>query len=490
MVLPRALRQLVRPWAVLAAGLLFCLGCGQATDGSSTDPRLDGNGLPDRPEVAAKLEGRLVWASSFGGSASDRGTAVATAPDGSVFLVGHFTGPTDFGGSSIAPQGGTDGFVVKLGPSGAPQWVRTFGGPGPDYVRGAACDGAGNLIAVGSFQGSIRFGSEVSTSQGGADAFVVKFAPDGRTLWARTFGGPDEDLAWAVATDPSGSALVTGHMMSTVDFGGGPLTSAGSWDLYVVKLASDGSHVWSRRFGGANSDDDGYGIAADPGSGDVLVTGRVYDPVDFGGGLLGTSGAPSKDQAFLLRLTSGGAYRWAHRLGPGGSYSQGQGVAVAANGDVVHSGEFQGRIETGGAPLNSPTYISTFVTRYSASGEPLWSRAFVGTDTNGAGGGVALDGADNVILGGSFRGAVDFGGGGMLSLGDYDGYVVKLGPDGGHLWSRRMGGAQADSVWCVTFDPSGSILASGGFAGTVDFGGRSLTTTSSIEDAFVLKLTY
>jgi hypothetical protein len=479
---------MVAPWAVLATGLLLGAGCGPSAEGPGPEPQTDDRGLPGLPDVAtARPEGRLVWVSAFGGSSSDRGTAVVAAPDGSVFLAGHFTGLTDFGGSSIAPQGGPDGFVVKLSPSGTTMWVRTFGGAGPDFVRGAACDRAGNLIAVGSFQGSIRFGSEVSISQGGADAFAVKFAPDGRTVWARTFGGPEDDQAFAVATDPSGSVLVTGHMMSTVDFGGGPLTSAGSWDLFVVKLASDGSHAWSRRFGGANSDDDGFAIAADPGTSDVLVTGRVYDPVNFGGGLFGNSG---KDQAFLLRLSESGAYRWAHRLGPDGAYSLGQGVAVAPGGDVVHTGEFQGSIETGGAPLNSPTYISTFVTRYNPSGEPLWSRAFVGSDTNGAGGGVAIDAADNVIIGGSFRGAVDFGGGGMLSLGDYDGYVAKLAPDGSHLWSRRLGGAQSDSVWRVAFDPSGSILASGGFAGTVDFGGRSLSASSSVEDAFALKLTY
>lgn len=488
MVLPRALRAMSASWAVLAAGLLLLAGCSPVSDGSGPEPRPDDSGMPSLPDAAtSRPEGRLLWVSSFGGSASDRGTAIVAAPDGSVYLAGHFTGPTDFGGSSIVPQGGPDGFVVKLSPSGATQWVRTFGGTGPDFVRGAACDRAGNLIAVGSFQGSIRFGNEITTSQGNADAFVVKFAPDGRTVWARTFGGPDEDLALGVATDASGSVLLTGHMSSTVDFGGGPLTSAGSWDLFVVKLASDGSHAWSRRFGGANSDDDGFAIAADPGTSDVLVTGRVYDPVNFGGGLLGKTG---KDQAFLLRLSYSGAYRWAHRLGPDGAYSQGQGVAVAANGDVVLTGEFQGSIETGGAPLNSPTYISTFVTRYNPSGEPLWSRAFVGTDTNGGGGGVAIDAADSVIVGGSFRGAVDFGGGGMLSLGDYDGYVVKLAPDGSHLWSRRLGGAQSDSVWRVAFDSSGSILASGGFAGSVDFGGRTLSATSSVEDAFALKLTY
>ena len=39
-----------------------------------------------------------------------------------------------------------------------------------------------------------------------------------------------------VASDAAGNVLVTGFFEGTVDFGGGPLMSAGSSDVFVVKL--------------------------------------------------------------------------------------------------------------------------------------------------------------------------------------------------------------------------------------------------------------
>jgi len=48
-----------------------------------------------------------------------------------------------------------------------------------------------------------------------------------------------------------------------VDFGGGPLTSAGASDIFLVKFGPTGTHYWSKRFGdAANQYTDG--IAVDP----------------------------------------------------------------------------------------------------------------------------------------------------------------------------------------------------------------------------------
>ncbi|MBI4701031.1 MAG: hypothetical protein HY744_07715 [Deltaproteobacteria bacterium] len=52
----------------------------------------------------------------------------------------------------------------------------------------------------------------------------------GKHLWSKGFL-PGE--VWTLADDGAGSALLTGGLQGTVDFGGGPLTSAGSADLYA-----------------------------------------------------------------------------------------------------------------------------------------------------------------------------------------------------------------------------------------------------------------
>jgi hypothetical protein len=161
-------------------------------------------------------------------------------------------------------------------------------------------DGGGNVLVTGSFQGAVDFGGGPLTSAGSTDIFVAKHSgTDGTHLWARRFGGASFDGASGVAVDGAGNVLVTGSFQGTVNLGGGPLTSAGSTDIFVAKHSgTDGTHLWARRFGGTSSDGGVPDVAVD-GAGNVLVTGSFQGTVDFGGGPLTSAGI---SDIFVLRL--------------------------------------------------------------------------------------------------------------------------------------------------------------------------------------------
>ena len=81
---------------------------------------------------------------------------------------------------------------------------------------------------------------------------------------------------------------ITGGFGGTVDLGGGALTGAGSRDVFVAKLSSGGSHIWSKSFGDAGTQD-ANAIAIDA-AGNVIVTGGFGGSLDFGGGPISSTG--------------------------------------------------------------------------------------------------------------------------------------------------------------------------------------------------------
>ena len=94
--------------------------------------------------------------------------------------------------------------------------------------------------------------------------------------------------------------VVTGFFAGTVDFGGGRLTSAAVEDIIVAKFSgADGAHLWSKRFGSTNGER-GNGVAVDS-SGNVAVTGFFQLTVDFGGGGLASAGSADIFLLKLLR---------------------------------------------------------------------------------------------------------------------------------------------------------------------------------------------
>ncbi|MCH7666561.1 MAG: hypothetical protein IH936_11615, partial [Acidobacteria bacterium] len=149
-------------------------------------------------------------------------------------------------------------------------WSESFGDISTNEGRAIAVDEAGNVVLAGSFEATVAFDGGF-TSAGDSDIFVAKFNPDtplyAQHLWSRRFGDTGLDVGYAIAIDGDGNVIVTGSFERTVNFGGGPRTSAGSSDIFVAKYDAGGNHLWSQRFGDTGPDV-GHAIAID-GSGNV-----------------------------------------------------------------------------------------------------------------------------------------------------------------------------------------------------------------------------
>ena len=350
--------------------------------------------------------------------------------DGTDCAVGSYARGVDASGNvQGCPPVDLAGLIARIEAlesvifGGSHVWSKGFGGTDIDIGLGIAVDGSGDVVVTGLFQSTVNFGGGNITSSGGDDIFVAKLSgTDGSHVWSKGFGGTDIDIGSGIAVDGSGDVVVTGQFTDTVNFGDGNITSSGPRDIFVAKLSgTDGSHVWSKGFGGIHFDTGG-GIAVD-GSGDVVVIGRFIDTVNFGGDNITSSGAYD---IFVAKLSgTDGSHVWSK--GFGGTFAdQGGGIAVDGSSDVVVTGHFQGTVNFGGDNFTSSALEDIFVAKFSGTdGSHVWSKGLGGNNSNG-GWGIAVDGRGDVVVTGYFSETVNFGGDNITSSGRHDVFVAKF----------------------------------------------------------------
>lgn len=232
--------------------------------------------------VKLDADGNHLWSRSLGGSSSGLADVQLDAAS-KVALAGNFTGTIDFGPGPIASLGGNDVFVAKLDPQGNHLWSRRAGDTDNQYGAAVAVDPAGNVTATGAFFGAIDLGTGSLVSDGLTDVFVAGFADDGTPQWSERFGDAVQQAPTGVAAGPEGNIVVTGYYSGTMDFGGGPLTSAGSADFFVAKFDAQGNHIRSKQYGDA-ANQLALRVTVDN-TDDAIVYGEFHGSVDFGSGL-------------------------------------------------------------------------------------------------------------------------------------------------------------------------------------------------------------
>jgi len=462
------------------------------------------------PAGAAPHPPSLGWAVQLGGELWSGGTDVAVDGSGNVYVAGGFTGTADFdpgpGVFELTSVDETDIFVTKLNSTGGLVWAGTIGGGGRQANARMTVDGLGNVYVAGEFAGTVDFdpgpGVFNLTSAGDLDGFVVKLDGNGGLMWAGRMGGSDTDRTNDVTVDGSGNVYVTGEFRRAADVDPGAgvftLTSAGWADAFVAKLDHNGDLVWGGRMGGGNWDR-GYGIALDS-VGNVYTTGYFRTTADFDPGpgvyAMRVAGGFSAD-VFVSKLTNDGAFVWARAVG-GTSTEVSREIAIGGDGDVYVTGYFRFTADFDPGPgvfdLTSAGDRDVFVIRLDGGGDLVWAGAMGGTALD-FGFGIAVDGAGNVYTSGYFIGTADFDPGpgvfNLTSAGAEDPFVSKLDSSGAFVWAGRIGSARGEAGRGVVVDTSGSMYATGWFAGTVDFdpgpGVLELTNVGNA-DAYLWKL--
>jgi hypothetical protein len=97
---------------------------------------------------------------------------------------------------------------------------------------------------------------------------------------------------------------------------------------------------------------------------------------------------------------------------------------------------------------------------------------------------VALDGAGNTVVAGSFQGTVTLGPFTLRSAGGTDGVVARLSPAGVWLQAERLGGPTNEGLTAVAVSATGGVWIAGGFNNSLSLGGATLTGGNSVSGIY------
>lgn len=236
--------------------------------------------------------GSVVWAQRAGGAYfDDSGQALVVHSDGSVLVTGAFTsqatfGPGTAGDVTLHAAQVQDIFVAKYDRDGSLLWATRIGDLGSDQGRGVASLDDGVLVTGYEGQVPSTSGPDAGTTtvaRGDPAMFVSKHSLDGTVIWTRRNEGQGASQGNDIAPLADGSAVLVGSFKGTAAFVGGAaptLTSAGEYDLFLIKSDPQGAWTWATRCGGEGTD---YGLGLTrAGDGSLLMTGKLGDGASCG----------------------------------------------------------------------------------------------------------------------------------------------------------------------------------------------------------------
>ncbi|HSG81385.1 MAG TPA: hypothetical protein VLC48_03970 [Gemmatimonadota bacterium] len=310
------------------------------------------------------------------------GNAVRELPDGGFIVAGY---------TSSHGAGEEDVYLLRTDAAGDTQWTRTFGGPGNDFGWDVLATEDGGYMIVGFTN---------SYGAGGDDVFVIRTDAAGTQRWARTYGGPGDERAWAFHPTEDGGYVIaaqttsygagerdvyilridaSGDTVWTRTLGGPGIDrifataptedggsvfagitnneSAGELDATLIRVDADGQVVWARSYGGERNDI-GHGVTTAPGGGFLLV------------GYTNSYGAGQND-IYLVRTDPAGAVAWTQMIGDAGDDRAMMAAPITGGGYAI-----------AGYASGTDEYWSAKLTAVSDAGEVLWSESFgsPGTD--------------------------------------------------------------------------------------------------------------
>jgi len=433
--------------------------------------------------------GQNTWVKTFGGSGDEIGYSIVPTTDGGYILTGGTrTNDGEFGGWT---ENTSDIFVMKLNSNGETVWKKTFGGSGGDWGSSITNTNDSGYVLTGytrsndgDFSGMNKSVIIINEHEIWVeyDIFVMKLNSNGDTVWKKTYGGNSYDLGYSITTTSDGGYVLTGNTESNDgDFSG---MNKGYDDIFVMKLNSSGDIVWKKTFGG-DGVDYGTSITRTRDGGYVLTGGTFSNNGDFSGMNKG------KGDIIVIKLNSSGDIVWKKTFG--GSNDEGENRFDEERGTSILTTDDGRYILTGSTSSNNGDFSGLkkkggediFVIKINNNGKIVWKKKFGGTSDEKGNSITTTNDSGFVLTGYTYSDDGDFRGMKKEHSGYTDIIILKLNSIGDIVWKKSIGGTYQDKGNSITTtNDSGYVLTGYTRSNDVDF----LELKKEHGDFFFIKL--
>ncbi len=341
-------------------------------------------------------------------------------------------------------------------PMSATYFAKTYGGTYDDWASSVQQTSDGGYIVAGTTYSLYSFGAGLD------DIFLIKTDANGNVIWAKTYGGTDDDRAYSFQQTSDGGYIVAGRTWS---FG------AGGVDIILIKTDANGNIQWAKTYGGTDDDsafsvqqtsDGGYIVAGYTESfgagGDIILiktdaNGNVQWAKTYGGIIV--------DRAYSVQQTSDGGYivavrtwsfvgiiliktdangniQWAKTYG----YDQASSVQQTSDGGYIVAG-LTFSFGAGG--------VDIFLIKTDANGNVIWAKTYGGTSHDWAYSVQQTSDSGYIVAGYTYS----------FGAGSWDIFLIKTDANGNVIWAKTYGGTNYDTASSVQQTSDGGYIVAG-----------------------------
>ena len=402
---------------------------------------------PDLTNTLLSPPNGIKWTRSFGGTNLDVINDVKTLSD-SGFVVAGKTRSSNHDMTTGITLSDQRPFIAKFDSEGHVKWKSVLNNIIAYEFLGLNQTRSGSFLALGASS------SLQNISGRNIEALIAKYGKDGNFLWAKSFGGNQNDEFKTAIELPDKGIIAFGNVRD----GGGEVYnyyetySSTRGNAWVVRLDSNGQLLWSRTVadGTAAFFAGGIKLTADN---KLILNGSAERPDEF----------IEKSSAYIAKMDLDGNILWLKKYRYDNHDYAFYSLELLPDSSMMVTGRVgllnPNRPDSSYKGLHGQ--VDVWMGKFNKDGVLSWGKFLGGTRSEYAvkllptkAGTYVLAGISNSNDGNLSR---HYG-----STSINDGWILEVDSTGKLLWQRTIGGTQDDFLQAVTELPDGSLIAVGG----------------------------